>query len=379
MNNVIVIGGGFAGLAAAKQFIRFPKEVRVTLIDKRKTSDFLPSLPDVIGRGINPESLRYSIEQFSKKNNCIFIQDEVIAIDIDKKTIATVRQVIGFDYLLIASGTETNFYGNALIQQNAFRLDSVADAQQLAAAAHDDVYDSYIVAGAGYTGIEVATNLAVLFKKLNKIRKVVLVERAPTMLGPLPEWMKTYVFDNLIRLGIDVLTNCTVEKIEGRSVVVSGGNVFSNALVVWVAGVKTPGYIQAINCEKNPQGRLKVDAYLRINESCFVAGDAAYVQHQGNFLRMAIQFALAQGACAAKNILRSINHKPLISYKPFDFGYIIPLANNRSCGTVLGINMKGRLPTLLHFFMCIFRSWDLKNKWGIIVSLVFHQRQKAGR
>ena len=85
---------------------------------------------------------------------------------------------------------------------------------------------------------------------------------------------------------------------------------------------------------------------------------------------MAVQFSIHQGSFAALNILRSISGKRLRNFRPLDLGYIIPLADNCSCGKVLGINIKGKLPTLLHFLMSVYRSWGLKNKLRVLKDLV---------
>ena len=282
----------------------------------------------------------------------------------------TQKQSLNYDYLVIASGSETNFYGNSTFQESAYKLDSARDAEIIIGLLKENRFDNFIVSGGGYTGIEVATNLSLFFKKRKLKNKIIILERAPDILGPLPVWMKDYVKSNLGRMGIEILLNTTIEKIERIKVFLSGGKVFERAIVIWAAGVKTAAFIQNLDREKNPQGRLKVDDYLRLDEHCFVAGDTAYFTAKNVFLRMAVQFAIMEGVCVAENIKRSIKGKPLRKYQPQDAGYIIPMANNLSCGIVLGIKIKGVLATWLHFMMCIYRSYGIKNKLGIIKDLI---------
>lgn len=370
MSKVIIIGGGFAGLAAAKRLCASVEARAVTLIDKKKTSDFLPLLPDIIGRGIAPYFVNARIEDANRSGEFSFIEEQVLEADLENKQIATAQGKIPYDYLLIASGSETNFYGNEIIRRHAYTLDDVNDAQFILEAVKNKGLRTFVVAGGGYTGIEMATHLRMLLRRLGRTGRVIIAERAPAILGPLPQWMKDYVRQSLKDLGIEVYLNSTVEKIDGSSVRISGGIHLEGAMVVWVAGVKTAGFIQKMSSEKNPQGRLKVDEFLRVNESCFAAGDASYFSDKGNFLRMSVQFAITQGKCAAENIIRSMEGKKLRPYKPFDFGYIIPMADDRACGRVLDIDMKGCLPVFLHFFMCIFRSRSFRNQKGILVSLL---------
>jgi NADH dehydrogenase len=359
MKKIIIIGGGFGGLCVGN----------ILLIDKKETADFLPTLPDCLGRGINPEYLTYKIENLAKKSGFKFLLDEVNSIDLDKREILTKTKRFAYDYLVIASGSETNFYGNTNIMEHAFKLDCAQDLKTIKKALNNKEFDNYIIGGGGYTGVELATNLRLFLGKNKKTGRIMILERAPTILGPLPEWMKIYVSENLKRLNVDVFTNSSIEKIEDSTAYFSGGEIFNKAMVIWAAGVKTSSFIQGLKVEKNPQGRIKVDEYLRLNESCFVVGDAAYFLHKNINLRMGVQFSISQGASAAVNIINSIKGHKLRKYMPRDLGYIIPMANNKSCGRVFGVNLKGVLPTLFHFVMCIYRSYGFKNKFGIIKGL----------
>ena len=370
MPKIVIIGSGFGGLSCVFGLSKADCGLEITVIDKKDTFDFLPSLPDILGRGINPKALAYDIKLIAKKNGFEFIKEEVFAIDLSGKQVHAGNKKIGYDYLVIASGSETNFYGNDNIKESAYTLDSADDAVKILSVLKDKSFDNFIIGGGGYTGIEVATNLRRFSLKSKQGKNIIIVEKADSILGPLPHWMKEYVKNNLSRLNIEVLAQSAIERIEGDTVYVSGKKTFNNALVIWSAGVKTAKFIQEFNAEKNVQGRLRVDSNLRLNENCFIVGDTAYVKHKENYLRMAVQFAITQGDLTAKNILRLIKGNKLIEYKPIDLGYIIPMANNYSCGNVFGVNLKGKLPTLLHFIMCVYRLYGVRNKIGFIKNLI---------
>lgn len=365
-----IIGGGFGGIAAARRLCLSNCRLDVAIIDKKGTSDFLPMLPDCIGRGIDPQCLTYKIEDAAKDRGFKFINEEVMSVNLEKKEVLAKEKAFNYDFLVIASGTETNFYSNDNIRKNAYKLDSAEDVEIINRELRQNRFKTYIVCGGGYTGIEAVANLRVFLNKNKRNGRLIVVERAGSILGPLPEWMKSYVSDNLKNLEIEVLLNTQIEKIDGKNVYVSGGRAFDDALVIWAAGVKTADFIQNLRVSKNQQGRIIVDEYLRLDEYCFVIGDASNFLHRDVSLRMAVQFAITQGECAAKNILNSVKGRPLNKYIPVDLGYIIPMANNRSCGNVLGLNLKGFLPTLLHFIMCIYRSYGIRNKLGIIKRLI---------
>jgi NADH dehydrogenase len=370
MIKILIIGAGFGGLSAASRLCKSRVGFEVALIDKKQTSDFLPMLPDCIGRQINPEFLTYKIKDMARKLGFNFISEEVSTIDLEKKEILTESRILEYDYLIIASGSETNFYGNNNIKQHAFTLDDAGDVKKIINALKQNEFDNFIIGGGGYTGIEVATNVRLYLDKIKRNGRIIIIERAPTILGPLPEWMKKYVIDNLKNLNIEIFVNSTIDKIERDKVYLSEGRTLNNAFVIWAAGVKTAGFIQNLKVDKNPQGRIKVDEYLRLNDNCFVVGDAAIFSYKNSFLRMAVQFAITQGDFAAANIIKNIKGLSLNRYNPQDLGYIIPMANNRSCGTILGLDIKGFLPTIFHFIMCIYRSYGLKNKLGIIRDLI---------
>jgi NADH dehydrogenase len=367
---VIIIGGGFAGLACLFRLARHNKILDITLIDKAGEFNFLPLLPDTLGRGIHPGHLTCSLENITSKLGVRFLCAAVGAVDLEKKQITAGAAALDYDYLVIACGSETNFYGNEQIRKNAFKLDDARDAMQIRAGLADDKFDGYVVSGGGYTGIEVATNLRLYLQKKAKNKRVVIVERAPSILGPLPEWIKAYVADNLRALGIECFTNTVIERVEGRTIYLQGAGQLDNVMLIWAAGVRTADFIQNLKVEKNPQGRIKVDAYLRLDEHCYVVGDAACVLYENTFLRMAVQFAIMQVRCAARNIMRNIQGRKPLKYKPQDLGYIIPMANNRACGKIFGMDMRGWLPIFLHYCMCIYRSCGMRNRWGIIKDLI---------
>ena len=365
---VLIIGCGFAGAYAARHLSWF-KEVELTVIDRKVTFDFLPLLPDTLGRGINPQYLTFPIEKLSQKYKFNFINQEVKSIDLDKNLVFT-STANSYDYLIIASGSQSNFFGNEEIKKYAYKLNNADDAEKIITALRENKFTNFVISGAGYTGIEIATNLSRYFKKNNLKNNIIIVEKAPTILGPLAEWMKDYVLENLKKLKIEVLLNDTVSAVNQNELKLSSGKVFDNAMLIWVSGVKAADFLQGLNLEKNPQGRLKVDEYLRVKDNCFVVGDAALVADKNNFLRMAVQFSIYQSIIAASNVIISIRQKPLLKYKAIDLGYVVPMANDRSCGIILGMQAKGFIATFMHFTMCIYRSCGIRNKIGIVVNLM---------
>jgi len=370
MKKVIIIGAGFAGLNAGRRLSRSGLDLEITLFDKKNYFDFLPLIPDILGRGIQPQLLRGSTSEFVRKSKINFIQKEVTSVDLSSRQVTTAAGSYNYDFLIIASGSQVNYFGNLAAEKYAYALNSIEDAQRILAALEHDRFENFIICGGGYTGVEGATNLWRYFKKKGQPKKIIIVERSSDILGPLPEKMKLCVRNNLKRMGIDIMANTVVEDIGKDEIKVSGGVIFKKAMLIWVPGVRAADFIQKLSVEKNPQGRITVDAYLKFKEDCFCSGDTAFFKGKSGFLRMAVQFSIMEGLCAADNIIRSIKKKPLKKFHPMDLGYVIPMANNYSYGKALGLDVCGRLATFLHYAMCIYRSYSWKNKLGLIGTLL---------
>ena len=370
MHKIIIIGAGFAGLSAANRLSKCNLNLEVLVFDKKKCIDFLPLLPDAIGRRIKPEFLACDIKSLLPEKSFTFIQQEVISVDFQNRCVSTPGAKYTYDFLVVASGSQPNFFGNQDAQSYAYALNSVNDVKRIINALDKNKFENFVVCGGGYSGVEVATNLWLLLRKNGVIGKIVIVERSPEILGALPPWMRIYVRDNLKNLGINVFENSVVENIDEQRVAVSANHLFEKAVLIWVPGVRTADFIQKLAIEKNAQGRIIVDEYLRFKQDCFSIGDAALFAKGNNPLRMAVQFSIAEGAQTADNIARSIRKLPLKRFRPRDLGYIIPMANNKSCAEVLGFCLKGFLPALLHFSMCIYRLPGLRNKIGLTANLL---------
>lgn len=371
MNRIVIIGGGFAGLNAARTLSGHHASLDITLITSHCSFDFLPLLPDVISGKVPPSAASTPLSAFRFLRHVRCIEGTVTSLDPVNRTLSTDSATLPYDYAILASGTETNVYGRADAAQNAFHLDTVQDAVHLREAALSGIHSSFVVSGGGYTGIEVSTHLRHLLAGENRHVPVLVIERGPSVVGVLPDWMRQYVRKNLDRLQIDHVENTEVASIEPATVRLSSGRELEKACVVWVAGVKTPAYIQALPFVKNAQGRLSVDPYLRVDDHLFAAGDSALVKRNGTPLRMSVQFAFVGGQVAATNILRSIIKKPLRTFNPADPGYVVPMANGRSCGIVFGIPLRGRLPSLLHYLMCAFRTPGTSRRLAILKNLSY--------
>jgi NADH dehydrogenase len=370
VKRVAIIGGGFAGLAAARALALRRRELQVVLIDRRPAAEFLPLLPDMIGRGVPAAALQASLPRIAARLGCAFVQDTVVRLDLESRALdLQAGGRLSYDAALVACGVETEFYGQQRIQAAALKLNACADAAAIREALQARRPAAVVVAGGGYTGIEVATHVRRFCDGLRFHPDIVVIEPLPAILNALPVAFQRYAADNLGRMRIEALTQARVAGVEGNRIGIIPERVFNDALLIWTAGVGTPAFVRDLPAPQNRQGRLEVDPFLRVADGCFAAGDAAAFAVKGAPLRMAVQFAVAEGCAAARNILDTLDGRPLRPYRPRDLGYVIPMANRRACGKVLGLTVTGRLPVWLHYGMCIFRAQDGGSRRGMLRAL----------
>lgn len=371
MGDILIIGGGFAGLEAARLLSKNSKRLngrRILVVDAKKTFDFLPLLPDAAGGRIRKSNITLDLAFYLEKLKVNFEHGEVVKLDTAaREVILKNGSVLSYEFLIVSCGSVTNFYGLDEFQRHSLKLDSADDAVLLGNTVTTYPAKKIFIIGGGYTGVEIASNLAFLLRR-KKIKKynINIVEKGEDILGPLPEWIKDYCRINLCALRVNIYNSCSIKEVVDKRLKLSNGLEFEDYLIVWSAGVITPSFVQDLKFEKDKQGRLYINENMMFSENCFAVGDSASFKHRGITLRMAVQFSVYEAQIAAKNVLRIIaGHKRLARYRPIDLGFLVPMANKKACGKVLFVRVWGVLGWLLHYAMCIYRSLELKNRFGI--------------
>lgn len=386
--NIIIAGGGFAGISALYELYRkaraLKKDFAVTLIDNKDYFEFLPMLPDIIGGWLKPETIRADLEKITGRLGCDFIKDSIGQIDLGAKRIRLSGADLDYEYLVISTGSKTNFFNNKAIEMACLKLDSVEDALgirgRLLKIADSGSLVNAVVIGGGYTGIEVITNILFLLKARKTPHKLFLVERSPEILMMGPQWMRKEAQEELKALGVEIICSDSLGSYADKTVTLGSGRQIKNAVCIWAAGVKTGEFIDKIDVEKE-RTRIKVDEDLTIrnsgNKNVFASGDtASFVDPAAKTpLRMAVMFSMGQGKVAAKNIVNNITGKPFIKYRPRDLGYLIPMAHGKAPGVVLGKNVHGFTGYVMHYMMCAYRSYKL-NKVRVLRDVLLKRRMR---
>lgn len=366
---IAVIGGGFAGRAAAKilgNTFGGGLEVELVLIDRNEFTTMLPSLPDLAGDRVRESDLKESIDKLIP-SSFKFLQKNILQVDLHKKSIQFDDGTnYTYDYLVFAPGSKTNFYGNTVLPATAYKMDCLQDALTIRKAAEKYINENndihFVISGAGFTGIELATNLYHMAKTANKTAKISLVEVTNKVLPMLSNSMSTHVKGVVEGLGIEFLLEKEVVSYENNTVTFKDGGTINNAFYCWCAGVMTSIPLVG-NVQETRDKRVFVDPYLRIIEhpEVFVAGDAAAVKDEkGIVIRRAVNFSATEGKLAGINLVNAIQRQTLKPYKVVDLGWVIPIYVD-SIGEALGNPMKGRKGIAFHYFMCGLKNYSMRN------------------
>jgi NADH dehydrogenase len=394
---VLVLGGGFAGLSAVHELVRQRRrggDLGITLVDSRAENTFSPLLPDLISRRVRPDSICFPLGSHCGRLGVEFRQARVLEIAPAEAAAVTDAGRVEADRLIVCVGCETNYFGNASCERYASGLKSVEEGVRIGRRALEMAAGgrrpSFLVAGGGYTGLEAASHLAlrmhrilgIPYHRIPSACPITVVEQAPSVLPRCPASIVQWAARIIARCGIHAATGTTLDHMpDGSTAVLSDGRVIDDCAVVWTAGVRPVTACDSLETARVRGGRLAVDAFLRLPGAprTFAAGDVAGPVPEGQEepLRMGIQFSLAGGRVAAANAVRSLSDLPLTPFMPFDPGYLVPLAMGHAGGIVMGVEMKGHLPSFLHYSLCMARSWGLKNRVRVLCDLLQSLRPAA--
>ncbi len=370
-HDVLIVGGGYAGLFAARRLAREPG-VRVRLIDPREGQIGLPLLPDCIGRNLPPDWIRYAIARAAPRWHFEWVRDEVTAFDPQRMTAVGHNGEYRADTVLLTCGlgpTTCPFEAPG----GVWSVSDTDSVTSLRKAFLESGRRNWAIAGGGYTGVETATQLWRAARCEGLDRKLFVIERGDSLCKAMGAAFSEYAQRTASWLGIEIMTGTRILEVRKGQLLLEDDRRIHNAGLVWAVGVEGRPLARALDVPQTRNGRLSVDALLRVErlDHVFAAGDAAaFDDGNGRPLRASVQAAVAQGRHAAENIASLIRGRPLRPYRHRDLGYVLPLGNGRGCGVALGVPLYGRLPMLLHAVMCVYRSFDRRHAPGILRKLL---------
>jgi NADH dehydrogenase len=390
---VVIIGGGFGGLDAARALAHAP--VRVTLLDRHNYHLFQPLLYQVATASLSPGDIASPIRWVLRHQlNVRVLLAEARAIDTASSRVLldpgpTERgagaaagrsrgiDAISFDYLIVAAGATHSYFGHADWAAHAPGLKTLDDALEmrrqvlLAFEAAERETDpeaqrqllTFVIVGGGPTGVELAGALAeiarhTLKKDFRAIRpetaRIVLVEAGPRLLSAMPESLSSAAHESLTRLGVEVRRSAAVTAVDEGGVSI-GDERIAATTVLWAAGVAASPLAMSLGVPLDRAGRVLAEPTLEVpgHPRILVAGDVCALQQDGKPLPGVAQVAKQQGVHAARNILRAIGNEPLKLFRYRDYGTMATVGRGSAVAQIGGFNMAGWFAWIIWLFIHI--------------------------
>lgn len=403
MKRVVIVGMGFGGLRAARRLAG--KGLEVLLLDRQNYHLFQPLLYQVATAALEQESIAYPIRAMTRRWEGVgFRMTEVCGVDFDGRKVFTADGAIDYDYLIIAAGSVTNFFGHREIEQHAYDLKRLNHAVELrnrilalfekASRQHDPVRRraclTFIIVGGGPTGVEFAGALQELIRyvlakdypelSLGETR-IVLVEATDRLLAPFPEPLRSYTVERLRRMGVEVMLNARVSGTDGNEVRLADGTVIPACTLFWSAGVAAAPLAAALDTPKAVSGRIPVEPDLTLSghPEVFVVGDMAYLEQDGVPLPMVAPVAMQQGEHAARAILARRLDRPAPPFRYRDKGSMATIGRSSAVAMAFGRNFSGFPAWVVWLGLHLMYLVGFRNRILVLLNWAFyyffHERQ----
>lgn len=386
---VIIIGGGFGGLEVIKGLQNH--KVQVVLFDKHNHHTFQPLLYQVATSGLETNSIVAPFRKlFGKQDDFYFRLGEVKRINSIENYIETSIGVVKYDYLVIATGAVTNFYGMNEVEKHSSSMKNIVDATKLrnkiirqleyALLTEDpEVMNSlmdFVIVGGGPTGVELSGALTELkknvfpkdYKELDmRQMDIHLIEASPRLLNGMSVQAGEKALKFLTEMGVKVHLNAAVKSYDGYEIMLSTGEKLISKSLIWAAGVKG-NPVEGINPDVVARGnRLLVDEFNRVKgyDNIFAIGDVALMQGDVKFPKghpMMAPPAQQQGKLLAKNIKNLITNKPLKPFSYFDKGSMATIGRHKAVVDIKGIRFQGFFAWYVWMFVHLMSIVGFRNK-----------------
>ena len=390
MKKVIIVGGGFAGLNLAKK-LSGRKQYEVTVVDRNNYTFFPPLLYQVSTAFIEVSNISYPFRRlFQDWENIRFYMGSLIKVIPETNTIETDTGNLLYDYLVLAMGTETNFFGNENVIRSALPMKTIDDALNLRnhmllrfedAARSISLSDrvglaAIVIAGAGPTGVELAGMLAEMGRNIGlkdypesktRVGSIYLIDGGPTVLATMSKKAQREAYNVLSELGVKILLNTLVKDYVERKVVLSDGESIASATLIWTSGVIAKEVNGLPKEVITRGGRIVVDEISRIKgyRNIFAIGDQCFQTSDSNYPNghpQVAQVAIQQGKLLASNLVRLVENKPTKPFVYHDKGSMAIISKYKAVVDLPKSSFKGFFAWLVWLFIHIIPLVGFRNK-----------------
>ena len=404
--HVIIIGGGFAGLNAAKELHH--TNVRITLVDRQNHHCFQPLLYQVATAALSSQDIASPIRKvLRRQENTTVLMDEVVGFDLDNRIVHTASMKLHYDYLIVAAGAKTHYFNEAW-QSKAPGLKTLDDALEIRrrvllayeAAEREQDPDArqswlnFVVIGAGPTGVELAGALCEIARKTltRNFRtfdpsdaQIYLVEGLKSVLPqfPAPE-LRVRAYEQLVAIGVKIELGVLVEDIQPHQVVLNDGRSIASRTVLWAAGIRAENIASRLGAEQDKMGRVGVKTDLSVpgHPEVFVVGDMARcIDKHGKEVPGLAPAAIQMGEHAANNVRRAIAGREGEPFGYVDKGQMAAIGRSKAVAVSGPLRLSGFFAWLAWLFIHILYLIEFRNKFAVLLEWCYDYVtwQKAAR
>jgi NADH dehydrogenase len=398
---VVIIGGGFGGLKLARRLAN-KKDFYVTLIDRFNFHQFQPLFYQVATAGLDASHISFPLRKvLHKEKNIHFRMAEVKSIDLARNKVIADADTFVYDILVIATGADTNFFGNSELMANTFPMKSTIEALQIKYRLLKNIEDALyaknerelqslmtiVIVGGGPTGVEMSGAIAdmrrFVFPKdypeldFSKM-KIYLLEGGSKTLGAMSAKSSIESLEYLKRLGVIVMTDTEVKNYDGEKVTIQNGSIIESSMVIWAAGIKgnVPEGIDPTLISRG--NRIRTDRFNRINglQNIYAIGDVAYMEtdkYPHGHPQVA-SLAIAQASVLADNLLRIDQAQNLKEFEYHDKGSMATVGRNLAVVDIPKpkLHFKGFLAWLIWMGLHLFLLLGVKNRVAVFYNWIYN-------
>jgi len=396
--HIVIIGGGFAGISAAKTLRH--ADVRITVIDRTNHFVFQPLLYQVATAALAPSDITAPIRAIlrSQKNTEVLL-GEVQRIDPDRKVVVfgTESREITYDYLILTTGAKHSYFGHNEWEKDAPGLKTISDAreirqrflvafeqaEQAADAAKKAEWMTFVLVGAGPTGCELAGVMPEIARRALRedfrhvdtdATRVILIEAGPRILATFPEDLAQEAKKDLEKLGVEIRTGDPVTAIDDRGVTLKSGAHIPTRTVIWAAGNAASPLAKDLGAPLDRAGRVQVNPDLSVpgHPEVYVAGDlAAFTQKNGKPVPAVAQGAIQGGRRAAQNILLQDKGETTVPFNYFDKGNLAVIGRNKAIADLNFVHLKGFFAWMTWLFIHILYLVGFRNRLSVLMQWAY--------
>ena len=389
---VVILGAGFGGLWAARTLADAPLDV--TLIDRNNYHTFFPLLYQVAAAELEPEDIVYPVRSILRSlPNTHFCMGETQHVDFAARSVETDGRAVAYDFLILATGSVTHFFGVPGAAEHAFVLKTLEQgialrnhilccferAMQEPDPARRRCLLTFAIVGGGPTGVEFAGALSELirgplardYRGLDfRDVKVVLLEATKGLLSGLPAKLWSYAGDRLRRMGVEVRLGAIVSEVSGSSLGFNNGISIATETVVWTAGVRGDPMAQLWGLPVSKGGRVGVMPTLQLvdHPEVFITGDLAHVERDDRPLPMIAPVAIQQGTAAARNILHLIRGEDPTPFSYRDPGMMVTIGRNAAVAVVGGFSVTGFAAWVVWLSVHLAKLIGFRNRLVVLIN-----------